>query len=139
MDTLNDLLEWHVSRKNRMFSGYGINKCDCEGQAWTSVAILVDKVINKDGVVQMLRRLENDMNQLSREQKPQKLAFCVGDKSDNSYWAKSRRVQGTLSASDAARQMEVVPSSISEEGEKTRPATPPQEMEEARKVIEIEL
>ncbi|KAI4859129.1 hypothetical protein F4820DRAFT_440726 [Hypoxylon rubiginosum] len=142
MDNLSDLLEWHISKKNRMLVGYGINNCDYEGQAWTTVAISVDSVINENGVVRMLQRFENDINQrLSRDQKPQRLAFCVEDNSNNSYWAKSRRVEGTLSAIDAARQMEVVSGSAPEDGEKTRPATPRPEMEEAtrRNVIEVEL
>ncbi|XXH00372.1 hypothetical protein Hte_006716 [Hypoxylon texense] len=140
MDDLNDFLEWHVSKKNRMFVGYGINESDYEGQAWTTVAILVGGVTTKKGVVRMLQSLEDDMNQrLSRDQRPQRLAFRVEDNSNDSYWAKSRRVRGTLSARDAARQMEVVPSSASEDGEKTRPATPQPGIEEATRVIEVEL
>ncbi|KAI6090957.1 hypothetical protein F4821DRAFT_228320 [Hypoxylon rubiginosum] len=142
MDDLSDLLDWHISKKNRIFSGYGISKCDYEGQAWATVTVSVDGKPNESGVIQILRRLENDIDQLvAQDQKPERLTFCVMDDSNHTYWAKSRSVRGTLSARDAARQMEV-PLSIGseielEDGEKTRPSTPQPEMEKI--VIEVKL
>ncbi|KAI0167174.1 hypothetical protein GGR52DRAFT_92022 [Hypoxylon sp. FL1284] len=142
MNRLNDILEWHVSRKSRMFSGYGINCCDYDGQDWTTVMVSVDGEVSKSRVVQILRCLEKDLNELlPGDEKPNRLAFWVEDDSKNLYWAKSRRVRGSLSARHAAKQMEVVPGGTLEDGEKTRPATPQPEMEEAtrRDIVHVEL
>ncbi|KAI1761393.1 hypothetical protein GGR53DRAFT_505955 [Hypoxylon sp. FL1150] len=138
MDDIRDLLEWHLSKKNRMFGGYAIGNCDDEGQTWTTVAISLDRKTNESEVAHMLNRLENDINQLlTPDQTPERLAFCVEDDSNDMYWAKSRSVRGTLNAKAATQQMEIEPNIESEDGEKTRPSTP--QPETVKNMIEVRL
>ncbi|KAI1404513.1 hypothetical protein F4819DRAFT_108108 [Hypoxylon fuscum] len=156
MDNLNDVLEWHISRKHRIFVAYGINagnygdstayngkagsayQLNSIAQAWTTVSIYTNKVIDMTRAVETLRLLEDDISKwLSPDQKPERLAFYVEDDSKTAYWAESSVVRGKLSARDAAGQMGVVSST---DEEKTRPNTPRPELEEVMKdIIKIEL
>ncbi|KAI2463120.1 hypothetical protein F4781DRAFT_145460 [Annulohypoxylon bovei var. microspora] len=143
---LNDLLEEHISRKDRSFVAFGIGTynfngrtaCD-DAQQWTMVSIFIDGVIHKSQAIDVLRFLENDINRwLSPNQKPERLAFYLEDNSSSAYSAKSYRIRGKLCPRDVG-QMGVV--SIAEDGETTRPTTPRSDMEDAtrKSVKEIEL
>ncbi|KAI0852157.1 hypothetical protein F5Y00DRAFT_227413 [Daldinia vernicosa] len=96
-------------------------------------------IVDKPGAVQALRNLEYDINsKLRLDQRPERLEFYLEDDSpSNAYRAKSHRVEGTLCARDAVRQMGVVEPT---DGERTRPGTPRQDIVEATKhVVEVEL
>ncbi|KAI1102413.1 hypothetical protein F4804DRAFT_353746 [Jackrogersella minutella] len=157
MDNLSDLLEEHISRKGRMFVAFGIgilklgdynardDKANLGIQAsggareWTMVSIFTDDVIDKDRAMEIFKHLEDDIEKrLSPDQKPERLAFYLEDNSNSAYVAKSYRILGRLCTGDIG-QMGVV--SVEQDGEKTRPATPQSEMEEAmrKKVYEVEL
>ncbi|KAI1377476.1 hypothetical protein F4677DRAFT_60065 [Hypoxylon crocopeplum] len=149
MEDLNDLLEEHISSKNRKFAAFGISSYDEGGatfetgdnaQTWTTVSIFADDIMDKNKAIETLKLLESDIDRLlSSDQKPKRVAFYLEDNSKTAYWAKSQRVRGNLGARDAIRQMGIVPSA--DDGEETRPATPQPEVEEATKrdVISIDL
>ncbi|KAI0119127.1 hypothetical protein F4814DRAFT_446939 [Daldinia grandis] len=142
MDNLNDLLEEHIGRKNRVFYAFGISVGSYEkstSRAWTVVSLYIQGTVNKAGAVQALRNLEYDINsKLRLDQRPEMLEFYLEDDSpSNAYRARSRRVEGTLCAGNAARQMGVVEATDSE---RTRPGTPRQDIVEAtRHVVKVEL
>lgn len=142
MDTLNDLLEEHICRRNRVFYAFGISVGEYENstsRAWTVVSLYIHGTVDKVGAAQALRNLEYDINsKLRLDQRPERLEFYLEDDSpSNTYRARSRRVEGTLCARDAARQMGVVEPT---DGERTHPGTPRQDIVEAtRHVVEVEL
>ncbi|KAI1473467.1 hypothetical protein K445DRAFT_374760 [Daldinia sp. EC12] len=142
MNNLNDLLEEHLSRRNRVFYAFGIGVGNCESStsgAWTVVSLYIHGIVDRNGAIEALGSLEHDINsKLRLEQRPERLEFYLEDDSpSNAYRARSRRIAGTLSANDAVRQMGTVEPT---DGERTRPGTPRPDTEEVtRQVINIEL
>lgn len=153
MDNLNDLLEEHISRKDRRFVAFGIGTCRFKGhterdnfpdpvalainslQEWTTVSLFINKSIDESTATRTLKSLETDIDKwLTRHQKPERLAFYLEDSSGKIYLSKSRRIRGILGPADLGK-MGVVP--IATDGETTRPGTPRPGIEDAtRKTAE---
>ncbi|KAI1802255.1 hypothetical protein F4811DRAFT_530109 [Daldinia bambusicola] len=142
MYDLNHLLEEHISRRDRAFYAYGIgagNYGSNASGAWTVVSLYIYGTVNRRRAIEVLRNLEHDINsRLRLDQRPERLEFYLEDDSPgNAYRARSRRIAGTLHASDAVRQMGIVEPA---DGERTRPGTPRPDIEEATKqVFNVEL
>ncbi|OTA99202.1 hypothetical protein M426DRAFT_90564 [Hypoxylon sp. CI-4A] len=158
MDNLNDILEEHISKRDRIIVAFGIHASNLEKsntnaaekfagdkvssdiEVWTVVSVYANGILGKSQAIETLKALEKDIDRrLPRDSKPERLVFCLEDDSDSVFRAKSHKVKGNLRANDdGLAQMGVV--SIVGDGEKTRPATPePRTNEVTKTVHELEL
>ncbi|KAI1391266.1 uncharacterized protein F4822DRAFT_396172 [Hypoxylon trugodes] len=80
MDNLNDLLEEHISQKDRLFVAFGIgsynrgddnndkewgneqNEVSGEARTWCNISVFVDDVIDENKARETIQHLENDIN-----------------------------------------------------------------------------
>ncbi|KAI8959533.1 hypothetical protein F5Y11DRAFT_332644 [Daldinia sp. FL1419] len=138
---LNDLLEEYICKRDNASYAYRIDvgaKDKRTSRTTTVVSMWVRGTIDSAGAIELLREVEDTINnKLRLDQRPEILEFYLDDDCPGHiYRAISRRIEGTLIAIDAARQIPYVVT----DGEKTRPATPEGDSAtEDQKVINVEI